>query len=43
MKKPQSKIDNNKILTPIQKSFLHKLVKSEIRDALRFTDGTASL
>lgn len=41
MKKPQSKIDDNKILTPVQKAFLHKFVKSEIRDAFRFTGGTA--
>jgi len=39
MKKPQSKIDDNKILTPVQKAFLYEFAKSELRDVFRLTGG----
>ena len=34
-------IDDNKILTPNQKSFLHEFTKSELRNVFRLTGGTA--
>lgn len=41
MKKLLRNIDDNKILTPNQKFFLHEFKKSELRDAFRLTGGTA--
>ncbi len=41
MKKPLRNIDDNKILTPNQKSFLHEFTKSELRNVFRLTGGTA--
>jgi predicted nucleotidyltransferase component of viral defense system len=41
MKKPIRNIDNNKILSADQKSFLHEFTKSELRNIFRLTGGTA--
>ncbi len=41
MKKPLRDIDNNRILIPNQRLFLHEFVKSELRDVFRLTGGTA--
>ena len=41
MKKPVSDINNNKILTAVQKSFLSEFKKSELREVFRLTGGTA--
>ncbi|MBI4691408.1 MAG: nucleotidyl transferase AbiEii/AbiGii toxin family protein [Nitrospirae bacterium] len=41
MKEPVRDIDNNKILTAVQKSFLSEFKKSELRDVFRLTGGTA--
>lgn len=41
MKKPRGKIDENKLLTPVQKAFLYEFTKSELRDVFRLTGGTA--
>lgn len=41
MKKPLRGIDNNRILIPNQRLFLHEFVKSDLRDVFRLTGGTA--
>jgi predicted nucleotidyltransferase component of viral defense system len=41
LKEPVRGINNNKILTPSQKSFLSEFVKSELREVFRLTGGTA--
>jgi predicted nucleotidyltransferase component of viral defense system len=41
LKEPIRDINNNKILTPSQKSFLSEFVKSELREVFRLTGGTA--
>lgn len=41
MRKPVRDINNNKILTAVQKSFLSEFVKSELREVFRLTGGTA--
>jgi len=41
MKKPLRNIDDSKILTSDQKTFLHEFTKSELRDVFRLTGGTA--
>ncbi len=41
MKKPLKGIDNNRILTPNQKAFLHEFIKSGLKDIFRLTGGTA--
>lgn len=41
VKKPIKGIDNNIILTPSQKTFLHEFAKSELKEVFRLTGGTA--
>ncbi len=41
MKKPVRGIDDNRILTPSQASFLREFKKSDLRDIFRLTGGTA--
>ncbi len=41
MKKPIRGIENNRILTPTQVSFLKKFATSDLRDHFRLTGGTA--
>ncbi len=41
LKEPVRDINNNKILTAVQKSFLSEFEKSELREVFRLTGGTA--
>lgn len=41
LKKPVRDINNNKILTAVQKSFLSEFKKSELKEVFRLTGGTA--
>lgn len=41
MRNPVKGIDNNRILTPNQKTFLKEFVKSELREVFRLAGGTA--
>jgi predicted nucleotidyltransferase component of viral defense system len=41
LKEPVRDINNNKILTAVQKSFLSEFKKSELREVFRLTGGTA--
>jgi predicted nucleotidyltransferase component of viral defense system len=41
LKEPVRDINNNKILTAVQKSFLSEFIKSELREVFRLTGGTA--
>ncbi len=41
MRKPQTGIENNKIFTPQQKTFLKEWTKTELKNIFRLTGGTA--